>query len=203
MVKKWVKECDVCQRCKPDLSAYHGLLQPLPIPDQMWTDISIDFIDGLPSSQGKSVIFVEVDRLSKYAHFIPIHHPYSATQVAQVFMDIVYKLYGMPKVIVSDRDKVFLSNFWQAMFKILKVDLHMWTAYHLQSDGQTEMVNRCLECYLRCMCGDRPKEWVTWLPMAEYWYSTNFHTAISTTPYEVLYGQKPKPYFLVYVLMKM
>lgn len=102
-----------------------------------------------------------VDRLSKYAHFIPLHHPYSATQVAQAFMDNVYKLHGLPKIIVSDRDKVFLSHFWQAVFKILKVDLHMLTAYHPQSDGQTEVVNRCLECYLMFMCGDRPKEWVS------------------------------------------
>lgn len=90
MVKKWIKECDVCQRCKPDLSAYPGLLQPLPIPTQVWSDISMDFIDSLPSSQGKTLIFVVVDRLSKYAHFIPLHHPYTASNVAQVFMDNVY-----------------------------------------------------------------------------------------------------------------
>lgn len=149
MVKQWIRECDVCQRSKPDLSAYPGLLQPLPIPTAIWKDISMDFIDGLPSSHGKIVILVVVDRLSKYAHFMPLSHPYSATQVAQCFLDHVYKLHGLPATIVSDRDKVFLSQFWQSLFKLLKVNLHMSTAYHPQSDGQTEVVNRCLECYLR------------------------------------------------------
>lgn len=79
MVKQWIQSCDVCQRCKSDLNAYPGLLQPLPIPTHVWTDISMDFIDGLPSSQGKTMILVVVDRLSKYAHFIPLHYPYNAT----------------------------------------------------------------------------------------------------------------------------
>lgn len=104
------------------------------------------------------MILVVVDRMSKYVHFIPMHHPYTAPQVAQCFLDNVYKLYGLPKTIVSDRDKVFLSHFWRSLFKVLKVDLHMFTAYHPQTDGKTEVVNRCLECYLRCMTGDRPKE---------------------------------------------
>lgn len=101
----------MCQRCKPDLSAYPRFLQPLPIPNQVWFDISMDFIDSLPTSQGKTVIMVVVDRLSKYAHFIPMHHPYTAVNVAQAFMDNIYKLHGLPKTIVSDRDKVFLSEF--------------------------------------------------------------------------------------------
>ena len=191
MVKQWVRECDVCQRCKPDLSAYPGLMQPLPIPVKVWSDISMDFVEGLPKSNGKTVILVVVDRLSKYAHFLPLQHPFTATQVAQVFLDNVYKLHDLPNTIVSDRDKVFLSNFWQSLFKVLKVKLHMSTAYHPQTDGQSEVVNRCLECYLRCMSGEKPKEWTQWIAMAEFWYNTNFHSAIQTTPFEVLYGQSP------------
>lgn len=110
----------MCQRCKPDLSAYPGLLQPLPIPTQVWTEISMDFIDGLLSSQGKTVILVVVDRLSKYAHFMPLHHPYTTAQVAQSFMDNIYKLHGLPKAIVSDRDKVFLSKFWKHCLNYLR-----------------------------------------------------------------------------------
>ncbi|GJX89623.1 putative mitochondrial protein [Tanacetum coccineum] len=191
MVKQMVRDCDVCQRQKPDLSAYPGLIQPLPIPERIWKEISMDFIEKLPTSHGKSVILVVVDRLSKYAHFIPLAHPFTASQVAQVFLDQVYKLHGLPESIVSDRDKVFLSNFWKALFAELKVKLKLSTAYHPQTDGQTEVVNRSLGCYLRCMCGEKPKEWIKWLPLAEFWYNTNYHTSTKTTPYEAVYCQTP------------
>nr|GEV00451.1 hypothetical protein [Tanacetum cinerariifolium] len=105
MVKQAVRECDVCQREKPDLFAYHGLLQPLPIPEKIWSSIFMDFIEKLPSSHGKTVILVVVDRLSKYAHFIAMQHPFTASTVAQVFLDNVYRLHGMPESIVSDIDK--------------------------------------------------------------------------------------------------
>ncbi|PWA47683.1 hypothetical protein CTI12_AA343190 [Artemisia annua] len=197
-VKQWIKECDICQRCKPDLAAYPCLLQPLPIPDLIWSSISMDFVEGLPKSQGKNVIFVVVDRLSKYAHFMALTHPFTATTVAQVFLDNIYKLHGLPNTIVSDRDKIFLSTFWKELFKLLQVKLHMSSAYHPQSDGQTKVVNRCLECYLRCMCGEQPKQWAKWLSLAEWWYNTNHHSSINTTPFEVVYGHKP-PLHVPYV----
>ncbi|GKE22498.1 retrotransposable element Tf2 [Tanacetum coccineum] len=151
----------------------------------------MDFIDGLPMSKGRTVIMVIVDRLSKYSHFVPLTHPYTAIQVAQSFLDIIYRLHGLPKIIVSDRDAVFMSRFWKELFSLLQVQLHTSTAYHPQTDGQTEVVNRSLECYLRCMCGEKPKEWVNWIPLAEYWYNTSYHTTIKTTPYHVVYGQAP------------
>lgn len=132
---------------------------------------------------------VVVNRLSRYNHFLPLSHPYNAIQVAQLFLDNVYRLHGLPKAIVSDREKNFLSLFWKELFKMLQVTLHFSTAYQPQSDGQTKVVNRCLECYLRCMFGEKPKEWLKWLPLAEYWYNTNFHTSIQTTPFEEIYGQ--------------
>ncbi|GJV75382.1 retrotransposon-related protein [Tanacetum coccineum] len=197
-VKEVVRTCDVCQRNKSDLSVYPGLLQPLPIPNQIWQDISMDLIDSLPVSQGKSTVLVVVDRLSKQSHFIPVTHPYTAKVIAQLFLDNNYKLHGLPKTIVSDKDKIFLSLFWHSLFKMLKVGLKFSTAYHPQTDGQTEVVNKCLEGYLRCMTGENPKEWVQWLPLAECWYNTNFHSATHTTPYEIVYGQPP-PLYIPYM----
>ncbi|GJW47595.1 retrotransposon-related protein [Tanacetum coccineum] len=190
-VREHVRVCHTCQCHKPDLAPYPGLLQPLPIPVKIWTDISMDFIESLPSSHGKTVIMVVVDRLSKYAHFVPMAHPFKAAQVAQLFLDTIYKLHGLPHTITSDRDKVFISHFWKELFKKLGVTLQLSTAYHPQTDGQTEVVNRCVECYLRCMTSEQPKEWVNWIALAEFWYNTNYHTAINTTPFEVVYGQKP------------
>ncbi|GJX69778.1 retrotransposable element Tf2 [Tanacetum coccineum] len=140
---------------------------------------------------GKSTVLVVVDRLSKQAHFIAVTHSYTAKVIAQLFLDNIYKLYGLPKTIVGDRDKVFMSLFWQSLFKMLKVGLKFSTAYHPQTDGQTEVVNKCLKGYLRCMTGESPKDWVQWLPLAAYWYNTNYHSATNTTPFEVVYGQPP------------
>ncbi|GJX35295.1 retrotransposable element Tf2 [Tanacetum coccineum] len=158
----------------------------------------MDFIESLPKSQGKTVIFVVVDKLSKYAHFIPLAHPFTAIDVAQVFLDNIYKLHELPNTIISNRDKVFLSMFWNELFKLLKVKVHMSTSYHPQTDGQTKVVNRCLECYLRCMTSEKPKQWMKLLSLAEWWYNTNHHSAINTTPYEMVYGQTP-PIHVPYV----
>nr|GEU50102.1 retrotransposable element Tf2 [Tanacetum cinerariifolium] len=190
-IKQYIRQCDTCQRYKPELVPYPGLLQPLPIPTSVWAEISMDFIDGLPMSKGRTVIMVIVDRLSKYSHFISLTHPYTTIQVAQSFLDTIYRLHGLPKIIVSDKDAVFMNRFWKELFSLLQVQLHTSTAYHPQTDGQTEVVNRSLECYLRCMCGEKPKEWVNWIPLAKHWYNTSYHSTIKTTPYHVVYGQAP------------
>lgn len=113
IIKQFFQNCDVCQLNKTDTSRLVGLLHPLPVPQRLWDDIAMDFIEGLPSARGKSVIFVVVDRFSKVAHFMAISHPYTAAKVAQVFLDNIYKLHGMPSSIVSDRDPVFTSIFWK------------------------------------------------------------------------------------------
>lgn len=120
------------------------MLQPLPVPETIWSEISMDFITSLPMSNGESAIMVIVDRLSKYSHFIALKHPYTANKIAQVVLDTIYRLHGLPKIIVSDRDAIFMSKFWKELFVVLQVKLHTSTAYHPQSDGQTEVVNRSL-----------------------------------------------------------
>jgi hypothetical protein len=111
-------------------SKISGTLQPLPIPPAIWKDISMDFITDLPKSGNKSVIMVVVDRLSKYAHFCTLQHPFTSSMVAQIFMDQGFKLHGMPHSFVSDRDPNFTSNFWQELFKIQGTELHLSTTYH-------------------------------------------------------------------------
>jgi hypothetical protein len=144
IVQQFVSDCTVCQRNKTEHLHPAGLLQPLPIPDQIWEDISMDFIEALPKVGGKSVILTVVDRLSKYAHFIPLTHPYSATTVAHKLFSEIVKLHGLPKSIVSDRDVVFTSRFWHELFRLSAVKLQMTSAYHPQSDGQSEIVNKII-----------------------------------------------------------
>ena len=110
-VREFVRNCHICQQFKYDSVVSPGLLQPLPIPDRIWTDISMDFLDGLPTSKGMNVIWIVVDRLSKYAYFIALAHPYTTASITQLFLDHIYKLHGLPNSIISDRDKIFVSKF--------------------------------------------------------------------------------------------
>jgi hypothetical protein len=154
-VHNFLVECDVCKRNKGETVKYPGTLQPLPIPPAIWRDISMDFIVGLPKSGNKSFIMVVVDRLSKYAHFCALQHPFTTSNVAKLFMDRVFKLHGMPHSIVSYCDPTFTSNFWQELFKLQGTQLHISTTYHPQTDGQNEVLNKCLETYLRCFAPER------------------------------------------------
>jgi hypothetical protein len=137
---------------------------------------------------------VVIDKLTKFGHFIPLKHPFTAASIAQLFMDNVYKLHGMPQVIISDRDKVFVSSFWQRLFKLADTTLNLSSSYHPQTDGQTERLNQCLETYLRCLVHAKPEKWSQWLPQAEFWYNTTFHSALGKSPFEVLYGRAPRQF---------
>jgi hypothetical protein len=181
----------VFQRNKKETVKSSGTLQPLPIPPAIWKDISMDFITDLPKSENKSIIMVVVDCLSKYAHLCTLQHSFTASTVAQIFMDQVFKLHGMLHSIVSNRDPTFTRNFWQELFKIQGIELHLSTTYHPQTDGQTKVVNKCLETYLRCFASKKKNQWAQWLPLAEWWYNTSYHTTTRMTPFEAVYGQKP------------
>lgn len=117
-IHQFIRECSTCQQNKHENIATPGLLQPLPIPHAPFIDISMDFVEGLPKSEGKDVIMVVVDRFSKYAHFMSLSHPYTTLIVAKVFMDNVYKLHGLPASIVSDTNPIFFSMFWKEMFNM-------------------------------------------------------------------------------------
>lgn len=149
-VLQFVQKCSVCLQAKLDRACYPGLLQPLPVPNAAWEIISLDFIEGLPLSCGANAILVVLNKYSKFVHFVPLHHPFSAATVAKLFMDNIYRLHGLPKSIISDRDRIFTSKLWQLLFKMAGIQLRMSSSYHPQTDGQSERVNQCLETFLRC-----------------------------------------------------
>nr|GEU95665.1 retrotransposable element Tf2 [Tanacetum cinerariifolium] len=131
--------------------------EPLPTRYGVWEDVLIDFITGLLVYKGLLVLLVVVDHFTKYAHFGMLHYGFNVSKVAEVFMDMVVKLHWIPKPIVSDRDRIIVSKFWKQLFKAIGTKLNHSTAYHPQTDGQTKVVNRRLEQYLRPMVSDRPQ----------------------------------------------
>lgn len=167
-VREFVKTCGICQQAKPEIVLPPGLLQPLPVPSAPWDVATMDFIDGLPSSRQYNCLLVVVDKLTKYAHFIPLRHPYTPTKVAELFVDNIYKLHGMPKALVSDRDPIFMSQFGQAVFRATGTDLKLSTANHPETDGQTERVNQSIESFLRCFIGSHPQQWSWWILLCEF-----------------------------------
>lgn len=189
-VENFIKQCSICQHAKHEHTKPAGLLQPLPLPAGIWRELTMDFVEGLPLSGNANVIMVVVDRLSKYAHFVPLKHPFTVS-VADAFLDNVVKLHSVPLSIVSDRDKIFTSQLWKELFKSMGTNLHFSTAYHPQTDGQTERVNQCMEMYLRCMVHGAPKQWRKWLPLAELWYNSTFHSSLGCSPFKAVYGCEP------------
>ena len=111
-IQQFVQSCLICQQAKPERVAYPGLLSPLLVPSRAWETVTMDFISGLPSSDQYDCIMVIIGKFTKYGHFIPVKHPYTAQKISELFLDNIYKLHGMPRYIVSDRDPVFTSNFW-------------------------------------------------------------------------------------------
>jgi transposase InsO family protein len=148
LVQEIVQHCDICKQAKVERVPYPGLLQALPVPRGPWQDITMDFMEGLPRSEGKETIMVIVDRFTKYVYFITLAHPFTVEEVAKIFLDHIYKFHGLPATILTNRDKLFTSLFWRELFRHLGVKLLLSTSYHLQTDGQIERVNQCLETYL-------------------------------------------------------
>ena len=159
----------------------------------------MDFVEGLSLPQGYNVIMVMVDQLSKYAHFVSLKHPYTVELIAKYFLNNVVKLHRKPLSIVSDRDKIFISTFWKSLFKLHGTTLYYSSSYHPQSDGQTEVVNRTLDQYLRYFSYNQQKSWMEWLAWAEYGYNMVVHLVNKMSPLKAVYGVPP-PSMTSYVL---
>ena len=191
-VREYVRSCDQCQRNKPAGGKTRGLLQPLPVPTDPWEEVSLDFVSGLPKTKdGHDCILVIVDRLTKWAYFIPIVTTADAKKTARVFHDFVFARHGMPKRLVSDRDTRFTSHFRKALFEAMGTSFGMSTAYHPQTDGQTERVNRVLEEALRAYVDVLQTDWDRRLASMQFAYNTAKHSSTGETPLFLNYGRHP------------
>ena len=189
-VRNYIRTCDVCPRNKTPRHKKHGRLQPFDIPYRPWEHISMDFITDLPKVNNYNQIWVIVDRFTKMAHFIPLKSREAKT-LAKAFVKEVWRLHGLPYGIVSDRDTVFTSKLWSEVMRLLDISQDMSTAYHPQTDGQTERVNQVLEQYLRTYCSWDQKDWVELLPYAEFCYNNTVHSSTKKTPFYAATGYHP------------
>lgn len=167
-IKRFVYKWYICQRMKYESTSPVGLLQPLPIPTEVWKDILMDFIKRLPKAGQVDTILVVVDWMTKYEHFLSLRPLFTAAEVAQKFIQEVVKLHGFSCSIVLDRDRVFLSQFWGEIFRATGIKLKFSSSYYPQTDGQTEAINRSLENYLWRFCFRQPWQWPKWISWVEY-----------------------------------
>ncbi|CAI7905246.1 unnamed protein product [Closterium sp. NIES-54] len=191
-VQQFVTSCDTCQRMKSSKQKKAGLLQPLPVPEQPWQVVSLDFITELPStSRGHDSILVVIDKFSKMGHFIPTNATATAEATARLFFDRIITIHGIPATLISDRDPKFTSKLWKELMGLLGTKLAMSSAYHPQTDGQTERLNQVVEQLLRTTCKDDVSHWDTQLPTLEFAYNNASHAATGKTPFFLCYGREP------------
>jgi hypothetical protein len=191
-VKAYVLSCDACQRNKPQQRRPAGLLQPLPVPKGRWEDVAMDYIVQLPRTpRGYDAILVVVDRLTKRAHFIATRTNVTAVETAQLFVDNIFRLHGLPRTILTDRDSRFVGHFWRSLFNLLDVKLTPSTAFHPQTDGQTERTNRILEQMLRNYVNQRQDNWDACLALAEFAYNNATQSSTKMTPFFCDLGRHP------------
>ena len=191
-IKTWCPKCESCQRVKADHRKPKGALKPLEVPDRRWESVSMDLITDLPvTRKGHDSIFVVVDRLSKMVHLEAFTKTISAQGLAAVYADRVFRYHGVPQSIVSDRDTRFTSLFWKELAQRLGTQLRMSTAYHPQTDGQTERVNGVLEDTVRHFVGPFQQGWDELLAPVEFALNNPWHHSIQNTPFMLNYGQNP------------
>jgi len=177
-VKRYVEECDVCQRNKNCTQAPAGKLMPNSVPEKPWSHISADFVMKLLLAQGYDSILVVVDRLIKMAHFIPTTEKTTAGGLAILFRDSVWKLHSLPESIISDRGLQFAAGIIRELNVMLGINSKLSTAFHPQMDGQTERMNQELEQYLRMFIDHCQEQWPKWLRTAEFAYNNKYYSII-------------------------
>lgn len=192
-VVQFIASCDTCARSKAAKHHPYGLLQPLPIPTRPWGSISMDFVTALPPTpSGQDAILVVVDRLTKMSHFLPCKSTFTAQDTSVLVLQEIVRLHGLPDDITTDRGSVFMSAFWKGLFSLLGVKQNGSSAFHPQTDGQTERINQIMEQYLRCYVAYKQDNWCELLPFAEFTYNNTFQSSINSSPFKANYGFDPR-----------
>lgn len=191
-VAEFVKSCPVCQLTKTHPRKPAGKLLPLPIPSAPWESVTLDIMGPVPpSANGSNAVVVFVDRLSKMVHAVPCTMEHSARDIARLFFRHVFRLHGMPTSIVSDRDPRWTSHFWESLFSMLGTRLNMSTAFHPQTDGQSERSIQTVKQVLRAICDTHTEDWEECITAAEFAINNSVQASTQMTPFEVCYGKKP------------
>lgn len=189
--KEYVAACTTCARNKASHQKPAGLLQPLPIPSRPWSHIALDFVTGLPPSQGNNTVLTIIDRFSKCAHFVALPKLPSALETSQLLTQHVFRLHGIPADIVSDRGPQFISQVWKNFCHALGASVSLTSGYHPQSNGQTERANQDLESTLRCVANRNQSTWSSLLPWVEYSFNSLTSSATGLSPFEASLGYQP------------
>lgn len=191
-IKEYVKTCDVCQRTRVHRHREYGEMEQVSRPTRPFEPVTMDFITGLPPStwNGKvyDAILVIVDVFTKWSIYVPCRKDIDAPELAELLLVHLNAFVGMPRNLVSDRGSLFTSKFWSSLCYYLGSKRKLSTAFHPQTDGQTERQNQILEHYLRCYVNFEQDDWARWLPMAQYVYNHSKHATIGTSPAEALMG---------------
>ncbi|KAM0017120.1 putative nucleotidyltransferase, Ribonuclease H [Helianthus debilis subsp. tardiflorus] len=190
-IAAYVSKCLTCSQVKAEHQKPSGLLQQLEMPVWKRELITMDFVTKLPKTRkGNDTIWVIIDRLTKSAHFLPMKETFSMDQLAKLYVNEIVSLHGIPLSIVSDRDSRFTSHFWSSFQKAMGTKLNLSTAYHPQTDGQSERTIQTMEDMLRACVIDFGGNWDEHLPLIEFSYNNSYHTSINDAPFEALYGRK-------------
>lgn len=191
-IERYIRGCDVCQRTKPRHGPASAPLHPNPAPSYPWEEITIDLIGELPESAGYNAIMVVVDRHSKMCVIIPTSINQTSEGTARLFLNHVFKRFGIPKKVYSDRGTQFVSAFMRDFYKMVGVETNPSTAYHPQTDGQTERINAEVEKYLRAWISARQDDWAEWLPMAEFALNNRASEVTGASPFLLNHGRHPR-----------
>ena len=190
-VNRYVEGCEACQRTKARRTLVKAPLHPHSVPLGPWEVISVDLIGELPESAGYNAICVVVDRFSKQIHVVPTQTSLTAHGMAKIYRDQVFRLHGIPRKIIHDRGPQFESKFMKDFYRMVGIEGNPSTAYHPQTDGQTERLNQEIEQYLRLFIDHHQSDWAEWLSLAEFAYNNKVQTSLGHSPFFVNQGYHP------------